>query len=306
MKVLYFLEGLRTPWLDQLMLFLTAFGGEIIFLMIALIVFWCVDKKKGYYILAVGFVGTLANQMLKLSCQIPRPWVLDPNFTTVEAARADAGGYSFPSGHTQNAVGTFGVLAVTSKNKWFRRLCIALAVLIPFSRMYLGVHTPLDVGVAAGMALVILAVLHPVIDSKKAWAFPALLGILAVCNLICILVVELMLSRQGMDPENYAEGAKNVYSLFGALLGLVIAYEADERKFQFPTQASLPCQVLKVLLGACFIMALRMGLKVPLKLLFQGHVAANGLRYFLMVLAAGIVWPLTFPWFQKQQWGRKK
>lgn len=31
----------------------------------------------------------------------------DPNFTIVESARAEATGYSFPSGHTQNAIGLF-------------------------------------------------------------------------------------------------------------------------------------------------------------------------------------------------------
>ena len=50
--------------------------------------------------MTVGFFGTLVNQFLKLVCRVPRPWVRDPNFTIVEAARADATGYSFPSGHT--------------------------------------------------------------------------------------------------------------------------------------------------------------------------------------------------------------
>ena len=92
--------------------------------------FWCVSKEEGYYLLFVGFFGTVLNQFLKLLCRIPRPWVLDPNFTIVESARAAATGYSFPSGHTQNAVGTFGAMALRTERKWVRGVCIALIVLV--------------------------------------------------------------------------------------------------------------------------------------------------------------------------------
>ena len=142
MGFLYFLEGIRFPLLDKIMLAVTTMGEETAFLVAAMIVFWCVDKRKGYYVMAVGFIGTMLNQFLKLVCQVPRPWVLDPEFTIVEQAREAATGYSFPSGHSQNAVGTFGALACISRNKLLKRVFIAVAVLVPFSRMYLGVHTP--------------------------------------------------------------------------------------------------------------------------------------------------------------------
>ena len=106
MEFLYLLEKIRIPGLNELMLAITTLGEETAFLVIALIVFWCVDKKKGYYVMTVGFLGTMTNQFLKLLCRVPRPWVLDPNFTILEQAREAATGYSFPSGHTQSAVGT--------------------------------------------------------------------------------------------------------------------------------------------------------------------------------------------------------
>ena len=108
MELLYFLEKIRVPGLNEFMLLITQFGEETAFLVLALILFWCVDKYKGYYILSVSFLGILANQFLKLLFRVPRPWVLDENFTILEQAREAAGGYSFPSGHTQTAVGAFG------------------------------------------------------------------------------------------------------------------------------------------------------------------------------------------------------
>ena len=104
MEFLRFLEGLRTPFMDTLMSLITQLGDELFFMVFAITMFWCIDKRRGYYLLSVGFVGTVVNQFLKLVFRIPRPWVLDPNFTIVESAREAATGYSFPSGHTQNAV----------------------------------------------------------------------------------------------------------------------------------------------------------------------------------------------------------
>ena len=87
MKLLYLLESLRTPAGDWLMSGITHLGGETAFLAVAIFIFWCVDKHEGYYLLTVGFLGTVLNQFLKLLCRIPRPWVLDPDFQIIEAAR---------------------------------------------------------------------------------------------------------------------------------------------------------------------------------------------------------------------------
>ena len=147
MGVLYALESIRTPALDKIMSVITLLGGELFFMVIAVTVFWCVSKREGYYLMIVGFFGTVINQFLKILCCVPRPWIKDPDFTIVESARAEATGYSFPSGHTQNAVATYGGIARYTRRGWLRVVLVVLTVLIAFSRMYLGVHTPLDVGV---------------------------------------------------------------------------------------------------------------------------------------------------------------
>ena len=90
MQLLYALESIRTPVWNALMSAVTHLGEETVFMAAALFVFWCVGKRQGYYLLAVGFAGTVLNQFLKLLFRIPRPWVLDENFTIVESARAQA------------------------------------------------------------------------------------------------------------------------------------------------------------------------------------------------------------------------
>ena len=165
MTLLYWFESIRNPVLDAFMSLVTHLGEETFFMIGALFVFWCVDKRKGYYLLSVGFVGILVNQWLKIICRVPRPWVRDPDFTIVESARAEAAGYSFPSGHTQTAVGFFGGVARFTGRLWLRLACLAAALLVPVSRMYLGVHTPADVGVSFVIAAVLVFVLYPLIES---------------------------------------------------------------------------------------------------------------------------------------------
>ena len=303
MEFLYLLEKVRLPGLNELMLAVTELGGELPFLVAALIVFWCVDKRQGYYVLSVGFLGTLANQFMKLWFRIPRPWVLDPNFTILEQAREAATGYSFPSGHTQNSVGTFGALAVANKNKWVRGICLALVVLVPFSRMYVGVHTPADVLVAAAMAILFLAVLHPVVYRRNGKNIPILLSIMTLLSVAFLLFVELYPFPTDIDAHNLESGIKNAYTLFGALIGLIIVYVVDEKYLRFDTKAVWWAQILKIAFGLLVVLAVKSGMKTPLEMLCGGHMIARGLRYFLIVIVAGIVWPLTFQWFSKL--GRK-
>ena len=295
MEFLYWLEGLRIPILNELMLAVTYLGDEIAFLVVALILIWCADKKTGYYVLSVGFLGTIANQFMKLWFRIPRPWVLDENFTILEQAREGASGYSFPSGHTQSSVGTFGAIAYTTKKRYIRWLCLAAVILVPFSRMYLGVHTPLDVSVAAAMAAVLIFGLKPVILSERKGVFPTFLGIMVAVSIGFLCFVECYPFPADIDPHNMASGLKNAYTLLGSLLGLVAVYIVDENWLHFPTKAVWWVQVLKVAVGLALVLAVKSGLKAPLEALC-GELAGRAVRYFLIVIVAGIVWPLSFRW----------
>ncbi len=62
MDLLYFFESIRTPFLNVVMQLITELGGETVFLAAAIILFWCVDKKEGYYMMTVGFAGIIVNQ----------------------------------------------------------------------------------------------------------------------------------------------------------------------------------------------------------------------------------------------------
>ena len=295
MDFLYFLEGLRTPLLDSVVSALTHLGGETVFLVAALVVFWCVDKRQGYYLMSVGFMGTLVNQFLKITCRIPRPWVRDPNFTIVEAARAEATGYSFPSGHSTSSVGTFGVLATEGKRLWLRLIAVGLCFLIPLTRLYLGVHTPADVLVGGAISLFFIIVLRPVVYREDGKHMPALLAVMLVLSAAFVAYMELFPFPADVDADNLASALKNSYTLLGALAGMLVVYKAD-KKLNFTTEAPFSAQVLKVLLGLVLVLAVKEGLKLPLDLILKGHMAGRAIRYCAVVITAGILWPLAFPW----------
>ena len=306
MEILYALERIRFPALDELMLILTRLGEETAFLVIALIVFWCVDKRRGYYLMMVGFLSTLGNQFLKLACRVPRPWVLDGEFTIVEEAREAASGYSFPSGHTQSAVSTFGCLAYTTKKSWFRILCIAAMAVVPFSRMYLGVHTPADVGVSIVVALVLIFGIYPVIQRaiRQPRAMRMLLAVMVVGAVANLVFVSLYPFPADVDVSNLEHGIGNAYKMLGCMLGVWATYECDLRWTKFDTKAPLLGQVLKLVLGFGILLAIKSGGKAPLQALFANDYLADGLRYLLMVIFAGCIWPLTFRFFATL--GKKK
>lgn len=293
MKFLYLLENIRFPLLDELMLFVTRFGEETPFLVAALIVFWCVDKNRGYYILGVGFGGTILTQFLKLLCKVPRPWMLDPAFQPVEGSVEAATGYSFPSGHSQSAVGTFGSLALTGKNKALRWVFSAIAVLVPFSRMYLGVHTPADVLVGSACALALMFSLRFLNEGKR--ILPMLLTMCGV-SVLYLVFVQFLLNLENLDAHNYTSGVKNAYTLLGAVFGMLVVYFADQKWVHFEVKAVWWAQLLKILGGLILVLLLKEGLRTPLSALL-GEYPGRAVRYFLMVLAAGILWPLTFRWF---------
>lgn len=298
MQLLYWFEAHRSPLMDTFMSLVTHFGSETLFMVIAITVFWCVSKRHGYYLLSVGFIGTLANQFLKLCFRIPRPWVLDGDFTIVESARADATGYSFPSGHTQSAVGTLGGVARFTRKLWLRIICIVIAALVAVSRMYLGVHTPKDVGVSLVIAVILVLVLYPVVEraAHDRKSMGRLLVVMTGLSVLYLLFTLLYPFPADVDADNLAHGIESGWKMVGATAGMVLVWWLDEKYLHFDTEAVWYAQILKVVIGLALLLAVKSGLKPPLVALLGAGVG-GAVRYFLLVVVAGVVWPLSFRFF---------
>ncbi|HEY9100105.1 MAG TPA: VTT domain-containing protein [Thiobacillus sp.] len=154
------LQRLRTPWGDQVMVFLTELGdGVVIALVAAAVLAWLLWRRcwraAAYWAAAVGF-GQFATTVLKVVLQRPRP--LTAQYDALSA-------YAFPSGHATMSMVTYGFLAVlvarnlSPPRRWFPYALAALLIsTIALSRLYLGAHWLSDVlgGLSLGLAWVCL------------------------------------------------------------------------------------------------------------------------------------------------------
>lgn len=298
MSVLYFLESIRNPVLDFLMLSVTKLGEELIFMLIAVCVLWCVDKYKGYYLLFVGFFGIQINQFLKVHFKVPRPWIKDPDFTVVDGAKAEATGFSFPSGHTQTSVGAYGAIFAFTKKKWLKYLTAAFCILVPVSRMYLGVHTLLDVGVSFLIAIFLLFIFG-IIMKKTANSKKGMRIFLSVMTLITFIATIYMTLRFKGDTEpQVTDAVENFYKMLGAALGMIMAFEIDSRYVKFTTHARWWVQIIKVVSGLAVILGIKfLGYLLLSPLMWLP--LAKGITYLLIVVTAGALWPITFKYFEK-------
>ncbi len=299
MALLEALENIRTPFWDRVILLVTELGGETFLILFGLIILWCAGKNLGRYMLTVGIAGTVMSQWLKILCRVPRPWVLKEDFTIVEAAREGAGGYSFPSGHAQSASAVFGCLAFWFKKRAAVITCAVLILLVLFSRMYLGVHTPWDVAVGCILSLALAALLRRPFADPSPRRTRLFLGLSLLFSAAFVLFVSLFPFPADTDSGNLGEAVKNAWLLLGASAGVYLAFEADEHFVRYDPKAVWYVQIIKCVLGAGLVFALRVALKQPLVSLFGGHPAADGVRYFILCFFAAGVWPMSFKYLKR-------
>lgn len=110
-------------------------------------------RKKALLVLfSIALAGMLSYSLKKLVRE-PRPYEVDIRISQWSGG----GGYGFPSGHTVEAVAAATAFFLLWPEWPVFAAAFAWALLIMFSRVYLGVHDPGDV--SAGMFLGILSAL---------------------------------------------------------------------------------------------------------------------------------------------------
>lgn len=297
MEVLHWLESIRSPFLDTLMGLITQLGEDLVFTVVIIGTLWCLDKRAGFWMFFSWGLGTGINQLVKAVCKIPRPWVRDPSLKAVESAIPAATGYSFPSGHTQSVIGLFGSLSVFARKWAVTIVSLVLILLTGFSRMYLGVHTPADVLCAFAIGFVVVMLMRWLASLEE--KFPWITRLASVILVVISAALLLYAVIDGNGEENMLHAAENGWKMLGASIGLSAAWELDKKVLHFKTDAVWYVQIAKFLVGILGALAIQAGLKQPLLSLFGGSYVAHGVRYLLLTVFAGILYPLTFGWWAK-------
>ena len=205
---LIWLQGFENPFLTGFFSLVSDIIAPLPLSVIAVIIYWCINKKRG---IALALSAVTVNTGLKLIFRVPRPFNVNEGIKRMD----DTDGFSFPSGHSQQA-GTFAYFTVSAVKR--KTLGIILGILlilsVTLSRMYLGMHTPLDVTVGVILGLMItpaVVFLTKEADEKKKTYI-----LHAVTLISAILMV-------------FTDFHKDLVSMTGLSFGAVTGYMIDEK-----------------------------------------------------------------------------
>lgn len=257
--------------------FITVFGETKLSCLFLLIIYWCVSKEVGRNALwGMGF-GKILNGFLKLTFCVYRPWVRSELIHPYGNAMKSATGYSFPSGHSTQAVASYGYVGVhyRRKKKVFAVL-IAITVCVLFSRNYLGVHTPQDVVVAAVVTAICVYIgikVQEWIEAGEKENSNRDLIVAAVVTAISIAVIAYILLKS--YPIDYNMKGKiivkpkkmipDTFKAVGAVLGITYGLILERRFVGFKDTASVKNKIIRFIIGAVVVIGLFEGLNPLLK-----------------------------------------
>lgn len=259
MQYLIWLQGLRVNLGEGVEKFFTVFTDASlgVAMVLASIIFWCVNKRAGKFLLLVTVFGRLINQLLKGTFCVYRPWILDSDVHPTATAQSSASSYSFPSTHTGNATAVYGGIAYYCRKKFPLLIipCVLTVLLVAFSRNFLGIHTPQDVLVAILETVIVMIIvdkLMSLIDNENILTIGAIIfGVIAAAYLLLkSYPIDYYNGKILVEPARAINDAiRHIESFFGAIIGLAL-----ERRFvNFKVDVKLSTKIFRVIFGLAIL-----------------------------------------------------
>ena len=298
---LLFLQNFRegtndawTPFFEGLSHF--AVSGLIL---LPVFIYWCIDKRKGLYILMTTCGCLVVNSVIKLTACVYRPWIRDPRIMPAGNAIKEATGYSFPSGHTAAAGPMLGGTAICFKEKKIvPTICMIVLFMVAFSRNYLGVHTPQDVLAALILSAVCLNCMHKLFlyleahpEQEDKWLL--IFFLVSAAALLYAAVkpypMDYVDGKLLVDPkEMMRDGVKD----FGQMGALCIGRYAEKRFVRFRPAGLNHKGIAISVAGIVPVIFVRKVLDKVLVNVF-GILVGGMLGRCALILVAILVWPMV-------------
>ena len=247
-------------FLADFLLKMTYFGELNTVLVIMAVIYWCVSKDVGTYLL-MGWSGNrILNGALKVTVCAYRPWIRDARILPYGDSINTATGYSFPSGHTMNASTVYGGGAVRKDLPGILRIVLGVMVaLVAFSRIYLGVHTPQDILVGAVCGTTVMWLTLRLMGWVKAHPEKDILILcIGVALAICVAVYAgvkpypELLDAEGKLVVDGHKMANDTFKGVGWCSAFLIGWILERRFVSFSTDIPMVKRVSRVTVGLLF------------------------------------------------------
>lgn len=308
LSFLHTLRNASNSFLDFIFEGITFFGEQYVYIVIVLLVYFAIDKRKAENIVYAIFASALVNGFVKLLVARPRPFSPDVSNPVTPARPETATGYSFPSGHTQNSAVTYSSVALQFRKRWLFIAVPILVVAIGFSRLWLGVHYPTDViaGLILGVGVAFFAYW---ITNKFCTTFKSKMMLYGISALIFLPIViyfyiKYKIGFAGLADEEvyvYYKLNRDIIISYGLLLGAFIAFIIEHKFVDFKDTPVLKTKILRFVFSLVFALGTYFLLNVIFKAISETCVELDFLRYMLVpVVGIGVYPVVTKKWLFKE------
>ncbi|MBZ9633949.1 phosphatase PAP2 family protein [Clostridium sp. FP1] len=273
-EIIKFIQSIKSPFLDVFFQIVTMTGEEYFYIIAAATIFWCVNKKFGYKLGFALLTSTIVNTTLKDIVNLARPI----GVSGISSLRVEtATGQSFPSGHTQATTMFWVSWIIQVKKKWMYMVGILAIILVGISRLYLGVHWPIDVIGGIVVAIIWVFISNYIFEyaetTGRKWA-------------LMIIVVPMLIGMIFFREKTY-------YTISGTVLGFYIGYIIESKYVKYDVRNTRLKQVMKLVSGLTILITLKSILKVILPI----SIFADFFRYFVIGLWITVGAPSIFKRF---------